>query len=250
MKLRVILSVTLLLSAFTLRAQSARNDMQSVDITGDIKSVLVQVTDAAGHIKGQPLRYIFNDKASFDHIHYYDTSGNLALAVHYQYDKKGVLVTDNRLTEPYSQLVGVTNYSYDKKKRILTGETLAIDDTIGLKTVYTYDKNGDEISVQYFDEQGVVQTTTKKIYKNHLPVLELNFEGPSDWYRGEVCYRYDSDGHLIEEVRSNLNQVTLRLLFSYVFDQHGNWVKRRAYHITPTSASLWEVTTRTISYSE
>lgn len=254
MKLRAFVLVSILLfSASTLLAQHTLTDGMDKNLKGDVRSVLLTTRNSKNQVMGQPVRYMFDSKGNFEHVHFFDTAGNLAITVHYQYNKKGQLVSDTRLLEPFSQLMGVSNYTYNKKNRTLTAELLLMDDTLTIKTIYTYDKRGNEIEVVNIDEFGKDINRAVKVYdeNNRLKFVTF-FYGENNLYKGETHYRYDTDGLLVEELELNRIRVDLshRVLYNYEYDEKGNWIKCYGYYVTPTSAELVQVVTRTINYQD
>lgn len=252
MKTRVFLLLSAVLMAATMQAQSFQTDAQRLQLKGsNVQSVLETTRNSHNQVVGQPIRYIFNEQGNYEHVHYFDTAGTLAITVHYLYDKKGRLSTDNRLLEPFSKLDGVTNYSYDKKRRQLTAELLQIEDTTSFVTIYSYNKAGQEVEVLMKDGHGDTIGRVEKQYDGWGNMVSTTyFQGKDNLYRGEIIYRYDTDGNVVEENNMDLNRVSWALLYSYSFDEHGNWTKCYKFRVTTTAASLYEVVTRTINYRE
>lgn len=245
----IIVSIMLLLT-LGVQAQTQRNDADRLTLKGNVNSMLEITRNAHNQMLGQPIRYIFNDKGFFEHIHYFDTAGNLAITVHYIYDKKNCLIKDTRLLEPFSQLDGITEYSYNKRGRTLRGDLL-LNDTVTLTTFFCYDKNGYETEIREMDELGEVASRVTKEYDCFgNMVRKIHYEGKNNLYRGEFVYRYDTEGYVVEENVMDLNHVRWSLLYSYVFDSHGNWTHCYKFRVTTTEASLYEVVTRQIDYAE
>ena len=252
MKTRIlILLSTLMLTALNLNAQGSKSDAERLNLKGNVKSILETTHNTKHQVVGQPIRYIFNDQGDFEHVHYFDTAGNLAITVHYTYDSKGRITGSTRLLEPYSQLDGVTTYSYDKKNRLLTASLLEINDTTTLTTTYRYNKKGEEIEMRIFGEDGDTLGCLKKEYDTYGNLVRETFlDGPSQLYHGEKVLRYDTEGNVVEENNVDLERVHWCLLYSYSFDSKGNWVTCYKFRVTTREASLYEVVSRQISYSE
>lgn len=251
MRQNVILLLAALLLSVNLSAQAPVSDREAQGLKGPVKSALVTVRDAGKHVVGQPIRYLFDARGNFEHVHYFDTAGNLAITVHYKYDKQGHLVTDTRLREPYSELTGVTNYTYDRKHRTLTGELLELQDTTSFITTSRFDRQGREVEVLVTWSTGDTISRVTKEYDQWGNMLKITYyETKDDLYRGEEVYRYDTEGNPVELNMVNMNRVSWALLYSYHFDERGNWTKCYAYHVTTAAAELYQITTRTITYAD
>ena len=245
----IIVSLMLLL-ALGVQAQTQLNDAERLMLKGNVNSMLETTRNAHNQIVGQPIRYIFNDRGYYEHIHYFDTAGTLAITVHYLYNKKNILVKDTRLLEPFSQLDGITEYSFDKRRRTLRGDLL-LNDTVTLTTFFCFDRQGRETEIRQMNEHGEIESRVAKEYDRFgNMVRRIHFDGKDNLYRGEYVYRYDTEGYVVEENVMDLDRVRWSLLYSYVFDSHGNWTHCYKFRVTTTEASLYEVVTRQIDYAE
>ena len=252
MKISIFLLLTIrALPLGSLMAQSNKSDAARLHLKGDVRSVLETTRNGKHQVVGQPIRYTFDARGNYERVEYFDTAGTLAISVLYSYDKRGNLMKDNRLSEPFNHLDAVTDYAYDKKSRTLTATMLEIDDTNTYRTTYTYDRLGNEVEVRLFDEKGDTLGSEAKEYDTYgNMVRKTYYQGTNHLYRGETIYRYDTDGNVVEENNMDLNRVTWALLYSYAFDEQGNWTVCYKFRVTTSEASLYEIVSRKITYNE
>lgn len=235
----------------TIAAQPSQVDKSEMNLHGNISSILTTVRGSRGQIVGQPVRHIFNKNGNFEHVCYYDTLGTPVITVHYVYDKKGRLVKDTRSLEPFSELLAVTNYTFNRKRDTMYAEMIAINDSVCDHISYHYDKHGNLLQINRTDDKNNPLSRTNHAYDKKGRLLETTFyEGEHYLYIGEERFHYDLDGNLIQKASYYMERMRQCILYTYVFDAHGNWTTQYAYHVSPTSASLIQVTTRTITYVE
>lgn len=251
MSRKVIIAVVFALLSFGVKAQSFSLDVEEENLNGPVKSVLTTVRTPQGRIVGQPVRNNFNKFGNFIENIYYDTAGNPVIMVHYSYDKKNRLIKDVRTHEPFSEMLSQTTYSYDKKSRTIIADMFGISDSLETRTVYRYDKNGMLLNVTIFDELGREVASTQYEYnKIGSKSLVTYTEGENAIYKGTDKFRYDTDGNLAEKCSYYLTTLRQAFLYTYYYDEHGNWTKAYVYHVTPSDGYLYQVITRQIDYYE
>ena len=75
-------------------------------------------------------------------------------------------------------------------------------------------------------------------------------EGENEIYKGAEKYRYDTDGFLAEKCSYYLTTLRQAFLYTYYYDEQGNWTQAYVYHVTPSESYIYQVITRQISYYE
>lgn len=247
----VILFVLFCAFAVSSKAQQFKPDLQEDNLKGAVKSILTTVRTPQGRIVGQPIRNNFNREGYYSQNTFYDTMGNPVIIVSYSYDKKNRLIKEVRTHEPYSELLSQTTYSYDKKKRAIVAEMFGISDSLGERTVYSYDKNGLLQKVTNFDEANKELATISYEY-NQLGYMTFSTytEGENAIYKGSEKFRYDTDGNLAEKCSYYLTTLRQAFLYTYYYDEHGNWTEAYLYHVTPSEGYLYQIISRQISYYE
>lgn len=249
---RILIFTALFLTlGFTAKAQHFGRDIDEEHLKGSVKSVLTTVRTPQGRVVGQPVRNNYNQDGFFTQNTYYDTLGNPVIIVSYTYDKHNTLVKDIRTHEPYSELLSQTTYRYDKKARTVTAEMFGIADSLEAKTVYFFNKDNVLQRVTNYDENGKEVASTKYEYNNAgMRSLSTFTEGENGIYRGTDKMRYDTEGFLAERCSYYLTTLRQAFLYTYYYDEQGNWIQAYVYHVTPTEGYLYEIITRQISYYE
>ena len=252
MKPKTLVFIALFVSlGFVGKAQHFNPDIQEEHLKGPVKSMLTTIRTPQGRVVGNSVRNNFNKAGYFTHNTYYDTLGNPVIMVTYTYDKKGRLVKDIRTHEPYSELLSQSTYTYDKKNRTIVAEMVGISDSIEEKTVYEYGKDNVLNRVVQYDAAGKEVAATKYEYNDLGYMVYSTFtEGENMIYKGGEKFRYDTDGHLAEKCSYYLTTLRQAFLYTYYYDEHGNWIQAYVYHVTPTEGYLYQVITRQISYYE
>ncbi|MBO4306882.1 MAG: hypothetical protein J5848_01050 [Bacteroidales bacterium] len=251
MKKRVVLFVVLLMTGLLTHAQRFTPDIVEMNLKGPVKSVLTTVRTPQGRVVGQPVRNNFNHKGYFTHNTYYDTLGNPVIIVHYTYDSKDRLIKDIRTLEPFSELLSQTTYVYDKKNRTITAEMFGIADSLIQNTVYYYDKKDMLQRVTTFDEKGLEIASSNYTYNEYGFKVYVSYtEGENMIYKGADKFRYDTDGFLAEKCSYYLTTLRQAFLYTYLYDEQGNWTQAYVYHVSPTEGYLYQVISRQITYFE
>lgn len=246
-----ILLFSLLALSISASAQHFSRDIDDNHLKGAVKSVLTTVRTPQGRVVGQPFRNNYNEQGYYTQNTYYDTSGNPMVVVSFFYDAKDRLVKDIRTQEPYSEMISETTYKYDKKNNTITAELFGILDSVEESTVYHYSKEGllDKVTVLGADKKELASTLYTYNSFGYRTFVTYN-EGENGIYRGAEKYRYDTDGHLAEKCSYYLTTLRQAFLYTYYYDEHGNWTQAYVFHVSPTEGYLYQVITRQISYFE
>ncbi|MBQ6955759.1 MAG: hypothetical protein IJP80_04005 [Bacteroidales bacterium] len=248
---RIIILSTFLSLALAASAQHFSKDIDESHLKGPVKSVLTTVRTPQGRIVGQPVRNNYNEKGYFTQNTYYDTLGNPVIIVTYSYDKNDRLDKEIRTQEPYSELLSQTTYKYDKKANTITAEMFGIADSLEENTVYFYSKDGQLQKVSSFGADGKEVASTLYTYNSFgFRTLVTYNEGENGIYRGTEKYRYDTDGFLAEKCSYYLTTLRQAFLYTYYYDDYGNWVQAHVFHVSPTEGYLYQVINRQITYFE
>lgn len=252
MNKKIVLFTALLLAVgFSAQAQHFPADIEEEHLKGPVKSVLTTVRTPQGRIVGHPVRNNYNHAGYFTQNTYYDTLGNPVIIVSYTYDKKNRLVKDVRTHEPFSELLSQTTYSYDKKNHAIIADMFGIADSLEERSVYQFDKKNVLRTMKNFDIEGKEQASTVYEYNDFGYVSFITYtEGENSIYKGGEKFRYDTDGILAERCSYYLTTLRQAFLYTYYYDEHGNWTQAYVYHVTPSEGYLYQVITRQISYFE
>ncbi len=250
MKSKVLFFATFLLVFSTIvKAQHLSSDIQEEHLKGNVKSVLTTVRTPQGRIVGQPVRNSFNRAGYFSNNTYYDTMGNPVIIVNYTYDNKNRLIKDVRTHEPFSEMLSQTTYSYDKKKLSICAEMYDNLDSLAQRTVYQFDKKNILQKVTNYDERGREMASTSYEYNDLGYVKFITYtEGENMLYKGGEKFRYDTDGDLAEKCSYYLTTLRQAFLYTYYYDDHGNWTQAYVFHVNPQEGYLYQVITRQITY--
>lgn len=246
-----MLFLSVLAMALSANAQHFAKDIDEAHLKGPVKSVLTTVRTPQGRVVGQPCRNNFNEKGYFTQNTYYDTLGNPVIIVSYAYDAKDRLVKDIRTQEPYSELLSQSTYKYDKKTQTITSEMFDASDSLVESTVYFYNKDAQLEKVTNYSVDNKELASTIYNYNNFGYRTYVTFnEGENGIYRGAEKYRYDTDGHLAEKCSYYLTTLRQAFLYTYYYDERGNWTQAYVFHVSPTEGYLYQVITRQITYFE
>lgn len=250
---RKIIFLTALSLAFGLsaNAQHFSSDTHEEHLKGHVKSVLTTVRTPQGRIVGQPMRQNFNESGYFINNTYYDTMGNPVIIVSYTYDKSNKLIKDVRTHEPFSELLSQTNYTYDKKTNAITAEMLDANDSLTERSVYQFDKKNKLEKMTTYDEKGKEMASITYDYNDFgYATFKTYTEGENMIYKGGEKYRYDTEGDLAEKCSYYLTTLRQAFLYTYYYDEEGNWTQAYVYHVTPSDGYLYQVIVRQITYYE
>lgn len=233
-------------------AQHFSTDLHEEHLKGSVKSVLTTTRTPQGRIVGQPVRQNFNLRGYISQKTYYDTMGLPVFVVTYSYDKKDRLVNVARTQEPFSEPLSQTSYNYNGKNRTIVAEMVyATDSSLIERSLFRFDKKNNLLSVTSFNE---LNKQTDSISYEHNNLGYISFatytEGENHIYKGGTKYRYDTDGFLAEQCSYYLTSLRQAFLYTYLYDEYGNWIQAFVYHVTPTEGFLYQVISRQISYYE
>lgn len=247
----IIFASLFLVFAITGRAQHFAPDILEEHLKGPVKSLLTTIRTPHGRIVGQPVRKNFNEDGYFTQTTYYDTAGNPVIVISFTYDKGNRLVKDLRTLEPYSRLLSQTTYIYDKKQRTITADMFGISDSIEERTIHHFDKNNVMQKITVIDAAGKQLASTTYEYNDFgYRTLATFTEGENEIYKGTEKYRYDTEGHLAEHCNYYLMTLRQAFLYTYYYDEYGNWTQAYVYHVSPTEGYLYQIITREITYFE
>ena len=252
MKLKSVLLATLFIAFGVIaKAQKFTPDIEDEHLKGNVKSVLTTVRSPQGRIIGQPTRKNFNTAGNYSRTTYYDTMGNPVIIVNFTYDEKNRLIKDVRTQEPYSTPVSQTTYSYDKKAKTITADVFGIADSLSEKSIYTFDKNNVLLKViTYSEDNKEISSISYEYNKLGEMTFATYTEGENSIYKGSEKYRYDTDGFLAEKCSYYLTTLRQAFLYTYQYDEKGNWINAYVFHVSPTEGYLYQIITRQISYYE
>lgn len=247
----VILTMLLTVLGFSAEAQRFALDTHEGNLKGPVKSVLTTTRTPQGRIVRMPVRNNFNRDGYYTQNTYYDTLGNPVIIVNYSYDKKNRLVKDIRTHEPYSELLSQTTYSYDKKNRTIVADMFGISDSLSERSVYQFDKKDLLQKMTTYDELNKEMASISYEYDEAGRIKNVTYnEGEHMIYKGTEKYRYDTDGNLAEKSSYYLTTLRQAFLYTYYYDEYGNWTQAYVFHVTPSEGYLYQVITRQISYYE
>ena len=247
----VLFTAILLAVGFAAKAQHFPSDIQEERLKGNVKSVLTTVRTPQGRIVGQPVRNNFNRDGYYTQNTYYDTIGNPVIIVHYTYDKNNRLVKDVRTHEPFSEMLSQTTYTYDKKKHTISAELRDANDSLQELSVYQFDKKNVLEKTTSYDVNGKEMASTEYDHNSFGYVTYVTYtEGENMIYKGAEKFRYDTEGFMAERCSYYLTTLRQAFLYTYYYDEQGNWTQAYVYHVTPTEGYLYQVITRHITYFE
>jgi hypothetical protein len=252
MKIKVaIIAMMMVVAGHSAMAQKFSPDAKDDKLKGNVKSVLTTTRTPQGRVVGHPERNNYNKEGYYTQKTLYDTIGNPVIVVSYSYDKKNRLVKDVRTQEPYSELLSQVTYKYDKKSRTVTAEMFGIADSLEERNVYYFDKNNNIMKVtNHSADNKDVASTIYEYDKYGNRVYATFIEGENEIYTGAEKYRYDTDGFLAEKCSYYLTTLRQAFLYTYYYDEQGNWTQAYVYHVTPSEGYIYQVITRQITYYE
>src|SRR5579863_914079 len=165
----------------------------------------------------------------------YDHNGTLEFSWVYTVDAAKNRIEENRFYAEKKGLFSRSTYLYDESGNLIEETRYHVDSTNDFKWTYRYDAAGNKVEETFF------VVNTKGLSGAGKSVID-----------SKTIFRYDSKGSLIEETRFDPSgSVRSKKLYTYEFDQAGNWVKQIARELAASSGSLpepTEVTYRVITY--
>ncbi|QNU63761.1 hypothetical protein [Vreelandella titanicae] len=159
-------------------------------------------------------RYVFNYDGSSDDIviEHYDANNRLSSTETEQYDSRGNLV---------SREIRQTDSAQTKKTSIEYG----VDDLPEKETHYKPDGSIDWILIFKYDESKNVIEERMEVYSG---------EGEREIYIS--ASEYDDYNNVVSETRFNEDEeIVGKVLFEYIYDEHGNWITKKRYSAAESS---------------
>ncbi len=242
----LFLIFALLTAAGVVNAQSGTPDVNEEHLKGTVKSIITTVRTPQGRIVAQPIRLDFNTEGYLTRRTFFDTMGRSVITVDYTYNTRNQLVSDTRR---YGSVVAETKYDYDLVDMTTTAETY-VNDSLDMKTVYVYDEDHVLHEVITYDNEDRQIGSTEYSYDEQGHKTYAVFTDGESIYKGTEKYRYDTDGFIAERCSYFLNTLRQAFLYTYYYDNHGNWVQGYVYHVTPSEGYLYQVINRQIEYYE
>lgn len=242
-----LLLLFLLLSVSLIGQNKKKNDWEKENLIGKVKQVTMQRFEALengalGAKLPDHTRTTFNEQGKYiSREEKYDE--NIGFKTLYTYGQDGLLQEEKRFQ---------TNIN-----------------TMLKRTVYVYDSQGNEINLENYNSEGILENNIVIEHKD-ASVEAFIYDPQGNWrgrytiaydahgnetelvvyaQNGEVIIKdisiYDSKNNRIERNYSHLYQgiVTVRT-YAYEFDSHGNWVKQ----ITFNNGKPESISQRTIEY--
>jgi hypothetical protein len=254
MNKKILFAITFVAAAmmpFCLQAQAPHTDAQHEGLKGQVQ--MIRETTCGTH--GQTIHtvsvYYYNMIGNYNKVVLEDTLGNPQMEIRYVYDSMGVLARQDRFSMEDTTLLFENTYTRDWRAHTITMSMLGVKDSMDDVVVYSFDKKGYLDKVSTFDSKGNLLSRDFYLYDEHGFRNQITYtEGPDESYRRTECFRYDSDGNVIECRTMCLSAERQRLCYTYDFDHEGNWVKKYVYDLKGKSASLLQTVTRDISYYE
>ena len=186
---------------------------------GEVNWYTAYSYDENGNVINSSERW--KDGSEHNNITYrYDKNGNLCneiyhdLYITYEYDEFGNLVKESYL-DSYNTLHYYT-YTYAYGGRLIESahrQPGSGDDSV---TTYTYNENGQVVSMDTFNEDAT-RSHTEISYMNNLKVKEV-------YENGYNSYKYDEKGNLILEASYD-DSGSLKRSTGYEYDLYGNKIK-------------------------
>lgn len=227
------------------------SDLDHAGLRGDVQMMRETTRGTHGQVIGYPISNYYNAVGNLRRVVYCDTMGTELQEVRYKYDSLGVLNRTARFHISNNELIQENTYTRDRRRRTVTLEMLAIQDSLNDNIVYKFNKDGYVDDVSTYDSKGTL--LSRDFYKydqNNRCIEKVYTEGVDENYRRTEQFRYDSDGNIIECRTLYITTERQRLLYVYDFDTYDNWVKRYVYNITGKTAELLQVVSREIIYFE
>jgi hypothetical protein len=204
--------------------------------------------DTSGRLSKTETRYTYLTETPDQNIYTYDPQGNLIKEQ--GFDANGRLeYTFEYVNDEHGRKVQQTSFTNETEKR----------PTIDMCT-YKYDEKGRVIEEQNFTDEGngfKPKDNSLGFYKrisifdnSDHPRFDLSFHADGS-FAGFGERRYDRRGNEIENTEySEDGTLRLKIKYSYMFDQRGNWIRQATYKLTKENPSyrLTEIDYQIIEY--
>ena len=254
MKKNILISAVLALACalpLGAKAQQMESDLDHAGLRGDVQMMRETTRGTHGQVIGYPITNYYNAVGNLRRVVYCDTTGQELQEVRYKYDSLGVLIHTSRYRINKNEPIQENTYTRDRRKRTLTVEMVAFQDSLDDHIVYNFNKEGHVEDISNYDATGALLSRDFYKYDENNRCTEIIYtEGVDENYRRTEQFRYDSDGNTIECRTLHITTERQRLIYVYDFDTYGNWVKRHVYNITGKTAELLQVVSREIVYFE
>ncbi|MBR1770216.1 MAG: hypothetical protein IJ748_07160 [Bacteroidales bacterium] len=160
--------------------------------------------------------YVYDKKGNPVEYLYYYADGSLKFKILSKFDKKGNLTEEKQLDEK-NLVKQISKFKYSGGN-LTEGRSYDKNSALQVKSVYTYDKQGNMLSVTMSDGK-------------NKPIS-----------RGE--YSYNADGFVQTELLKRQGYTDLLLEYIYTIDSQGNWIQR----IMLSDNEAFQITKREIEY--
>jgi len=262
-----VLIALILLGTFV-EAAPRKTDLERENLKGPVKAVMIEIakiSGEAGALQERPripwmsIAYDRSGNKIEEHQLYSDPLLNFKSIFTYdaqgipkegaEYDNKGLLefkwsytfdAQQNKLEENrfYAQKEGLfskSSYLYDNRGNLIEETRFHAESTNDFKWIYTYDQAGNK------REEAFYVVHAKGLSNGEPSTLDT-----------KTVFRYDAKGNITEEIRFDPSgSVRSKKLYSYQFDQTGNWIQQTSREESSSgkpSAVPTEVTYRSITY--
>jgi hypothetical protein len=221
-------------------AQVQRSDLEQLKLTGPVKKIYencFNIIEDSGLLKKGSLAGIieatFNKEGYLTEEIISNNSWEPISRIAYTYENNKLIkkVTfNNRGDYVY------TSYKYDADKKQIRETEYAIDETVKVKRISSYDKNGNlyhQAVTEFRDKKLNYEIFYKYDDKNLLIELASSTTG-TDF--SKETYEYDDFGLLLKKNSYKGNDIYVTIEYKYVLDKLLNWIKQ--YEIP--SIAGWE----------
>lgn len=263
---RLFAALALALLLFNSTGAQKKPDRENENLLGAVRSVRSQMTDYIGRnlqeqgrtkqldmviydAKGNEVERTIYDDYGFlvgKEAYSYDAGGNLIESV--SSDDKGVVMERRVYTYDKGKLTQVVSYdgkgnarlkqvnSYGENGR-LREETYYDPKKAAGRTVYKYDEKGNISEVAFYLANGSkavapigpclgAHRVTYSYDEKGRPIKVVAYE-PNGELKKSWQYSYNPQGQIAEDIRESAWSHT-RLVYTYEYDSHGNWIKQIA----------------------
>lgn len=140
----------------------------------------------------------------------------------FNYDKAG------KLTEEKRQYIR-TAYTYDKNGNLIKSEDFENgSDALLMTRTYTYDESGrlTKETLRDAEESSTLDSDKTIRYDEEGREVELKIVNASGIVERLITYTYDEKGNMVE-LKKQLNHTLITEISTYTYDEIGNWIEAR-----------------------